>query len=260
MGLQPNSIRVAFCQRWSFEHSVDLRVVGISNEETYKDEQYVQWLAEQVQKLESTKRILKEGPLGDNILNEKAAKKIYEAWNCELHEIQKRTDKLQIQRWYSHVEAGFQVCHRGGNLNVSEEMLSCIQQKIQAAYMTFVEQSMLLIRGNSIFTKPKNLSEKIKAKGTYTSILDRFKNDEKIHTSQPEHNNWTEERSQFFSKKKTSEHSILRTTSLQNNEIDTPRSITFDTIQIFRETPYEKSCRRSWNYAENCQHEHTGGG
>ena len=120
---------------------------------------------------------------------------------------------------------------------------------------------MLLIRGNSIFTKPKNLSAKIKAKGIYTSILDRFQNDEKIHASQPEHNNWTEERSHFFFKKKKKHQniSILRTTSLQNNEIDTPRSITFDTIQIFRETPYEKSSRQSWNYADNCQHDNTGG-
>ena len=41
----------------------------------------------------------------------------------------------------------------------------------------------------------------------------------------------TDERSHFFQNK--SEQSILRTTSLQNNEIDTPRSIIFDTIQIF---------------------------
>ena len=44
------------------------------------------------------KDFLQEDPLGDNILSEKAAKKIYEAGNCELHETQKRTDKVQLQR------------------------------------------------------------------------------------------------------------------------------------------------------------------
>ena len=42
-----------------FEHSVDLRVDGIPNEETYKDEQYVPRIAEQVQKLVNTKKCLK---------------------------------------------------------------------------------------------------------------------------------------------------------------------------------------------------------
>ena len=116
-----------------FEDSVDLRVIGIPNDVTYKDEQYVQRIAEQVQILVNTKRILKEDPLGDNILSEKAAKKNF-AGNCELHEIQKSTDKVQFQRCCSYVEAGFQVCHCGGKLNMSEEMLSCKQQKIQATH------------------------------------------------------------------------------------------------------------------------------
>ena len=57
-----------------FEHSVDLRVNGIPNDETYKDEQYVQRIAEQFQKLVNTKKIFKKDPLGDNILSEKTAK------------------------------------------------------------------------------------------------------------------------------------------------------------------------------------------
>ena len=64
----------------------------------------------------------------DNILSEETAKKIHEAGNCELHEVQRRTDKVQCQRCYSYVEAGFQVCPCGGRLNMSEEMLSCIKQ------------------------------------------------------------------------------------------------------------------------------------
>ena len=45
-----------------FEHSVDLQVDGIPNDETYKDEQYVQRIAEQLQKLVYTKRIFKRRP------------------------------------------------------------------------------------------------------------------------------------------------------------------------------------------------------
>ena len=79
-----------------FEQSVDLRVDGIPNDETYKDEQYMQRIAEQVQKLVNTERILKEDPPGDNILSEKAAKRIYKAGNCELHEIQKGLTKYNV--------------------------------------------------------------------------------------------------------------------------------------------------------------------
>ena len=42
------------------EQSVDLRVDGIPNVQTYKDEQYMQRIAEQVQKLVNTERISEE--------------------------------------------------------------------------------------------------------------------------------------------------------------------------------------------------------
>ena len=47
-----------------FEQSVDLQDDGIPNDEIYKDEQYMQRIAEQVQKLVNTERILKEDPPG----------------------------------------------------------------------------------------------------------------------------------------------------------------------------------------------------
>ena len=40
------------------EQSIDLRVDGIPNDETFKDEQYMQRIAEQVQKLVITKEII----------------------------------------------------------------------------------------------------------------------------------------------------------------------------------------------------------
>ena len=39
--------------------SIDLRADGIPNDETYKDEQYMQRIAEQVQKLVTTEHIFK---------------------------------------------------------------------------------------------------------------------------------------------------------------------------------------------------------
>ena len=65
------------------EQSIDLRVDGIPNDDTYTDEQYMQRIAEQVQKLVTTKEILQDDSPKDNILSEKAVKKIHEAGNCE---------------------------------------------------------------------------------------------------------------------------------------------------------------------------------
>ena len=78
----------------------------LPNDETYMDEQYVQRIAEQVRKLVTTERILKDDLPTDNILTEKAAKKIHEAGNCDLHEVRYRTDKVQCQRCFSYIEAG----------------------------------------------------------------------------------------------------------------------------------------------------------
>ena len=63
------------------EQSIDLRVHGIPNDETYTDEQYMQRIAEQVQQLVTTKENLKYDSPKDNILTEKAVKKIHEASN-----------------------------------------------------------------------------------------------------------------------------------------------------------------------------------
>ena len=99
-----------------------------------------------------------------NILSEKAAKKIHEAGNCELREVQQRTDKVQFQRCYSYIEAGFQVCPCGGKLNMSEEMLSRIRQNLSNSSQTptrhskvYAEPSMVLSHGSSITSLPKSL-------------------------------------------------------------------------------------------------------
>ena len=82
---------------------------------------------------------------------------------------------------------------------MSEEMLSSIRQNfkqlIADAYMTFQGT-----RGARHGIRPwqkhhyiaKELVRKIHKKGIYTSILDRFQNDEVLHASQLQQN-WTKE-------------------------------------------------------------------
>ena len=125
-------------------------------------------------------------------------KKIHEAGNCELHEIQQRTDKVQCQRCYSYIEAGFQECPCGGQVEHVRRNASIRQkfkQLIADAYMTFQGT-----RGARHGIQPwqkhhflaKEFMRKIHNKGIYTSILDRFQNDEVLHASQLQHN-WTKE-------------------------------------------------------------------
>ena len=65
----PNSSGSRFWPKKEYEQSVDLRVDGIPNDETYKYEQYMQRIAEQVQKFVDTERILKEDSPEDKILS-----------------------------------------------------------------------------------------------------------------------------------------------------------------------------------------------
>ena len=51
----PNASGSRSWTKEEIEQSIDLRVDGITNDETYKDEQYMQRIAEQVQKLVTTK-------------------------------------------------------------------------------------------------------------------------------------------------------------------------------------------------------------
>ena len=220
----PNSSGSRNWSKEEFEQSVDLRVAGILNDETYNDEQYMHKIAEQVRKRVTTERSIKDDSPKDNIQSEQAAKEIYEAGNCELHEIQQRTNEVQCQRCYSYIEAGFQICPCRGKVNMSEEMLSSTRQKfmqlIADAYMPFQ-----MARGAEHGVQPwqkhhflaKEFMRKINKKGTYSSILDRFQNDEVFHASQLQHN-WTKEWCEYLDYIRT----IFCTKQLQNNWNDTP--------------------------------------
>ena len=127
----PNASESSIWPGEEIEQSFDLRVDGIPNDETFTDEQYMRRIVEQLLKLVTGKEIVQHDPPKDNILSEKAVKKIHEAGNCKLHAIQQRTNKVQCQRCYSYIEAGFQACPYGGQPSISEEMLSSIGQKIK---------------------------------------------------------------------------------------------------------------------------------
>ena len=64
---------------------MDLRVNGIPSDEIREDNQYMQSITKQVERLVDTEKSLQEEPLENNILSEEAAMKIYEADNCGLH-------------------------------------------------------------------------------------------------------------------------------------------------------------------------------
>ena len=112
-------------------HYTDLRVDGIPNDEAYKGRAVHAKNRRTSPKTCDYERSIKDDSLQDHILSEKAVKKIHEAGNCELREIQQRTNKVQCQRCHTYTEAGFQVCPCGGQLNMSEEMFSASDKKIQ---------------------------------------------------------------------------------------------------------------------------------
>ena len=126
----PNGSGSRTWPRQEIEQSIDFSVHGITNDGTYKDEQYMQRIEEQVQILKFKKELLKIDSFQDNILSEKTVKKIHEAGNCEFHEIQQRTNKVQCQRCYSYIEVGFQLCLCGGKLDMSVEMFSSNRQNV----------------------------------------------------------------------------------------------------------------------------------
>ena len=74
---------------------IDLRVNGIPNDEIHEDKQYMQSITEQIEKTCRRGENLQEKSLKSNILSEEAAMKIYEADNCELHEVKKRRQDFE---------------------------------------------------------------------------------------------------------------------------------------------------------------------
>ena len=187
-------------------------------------------LTEQVRKLVIIEKSLKNDSDEVNIQNEKATKKIHEAGNCELHEIQQRTNKVQCQCCY---EAGFQVCPCGGKLNMSEEMLSYISQKCKQ----LIADACMPFHGTrrakhgaqpwqKTTSKLRSLCERSEKKGTYSSILDRFQNDEVLHASQLRHN-WTKEWCEYLDYIRTIDISHK---ALLDNWNDTPHWIIFGII------------------------------
>ena len=178
---------------------IDLRVNGIPSDEIYKDEQYMQNISKQMEKLVDTEKSLQEEPLESNIFSEEAEMKIYEAGNCELLDVQERSVKVQCQRRQAHVEAGFQVCQCGGKLDSFNEMLARTRRK----FNELIESSHFLPfqkkRGSKHGVLPvqerhrraNEMTSKIKRRKEHTSILDRFQRHRIFRASRLVHG-WTE--------------------------------------------------------------------
>ena len=162
--------------------------------------------AEQVQKLVFTKKIIKDDSLEDNILSEKISKKIHAAGNCELHEIQQRTNKVQCQRCCSYIESGFQFKYVH-----AEESWTCQKKCFPASDKNWAthlqmltwhskereEPGMVFSRGKSIITLPNSLWERSTKRESTRRFFYRFQNFEVFHASQLQHN-WTKEWCEYF--------------------------------------------------------------
>ena len=89
----------------------------------------MQRIAEQVQKLVTTKELFKDDSPEYNILSEQAVKKIHEAGNCELHKLSKELTKYNVNVATHTLRLDFKHVHAEDKLNMSEEMLSSIRLK-----------------------------------------------------------------------------------------------------------------------------------
>ena len=127
----PNASGSRTWPKEEIEQSIDLRVDGIAQRRNLHGRAVHAKNRRTSPKTCDYKRKFKDDSPEDNILSEKAVKKIHEAGNCESFEIQLRTNKVPCQRCYSYIEAGFQVCPCGGQLNMSEEMLSSTKQNFK---------------------------------------------------------------------------------------------------------------------------------
>ena len=154
-------------------NSFDLRVDGIPNEETYKDEQYVQRIAEQVQKLVNTnKKYFKRRPTWWQHSEWKGreenlwSRNLRIAWKSE-KDWQSTVSTMFFIRgsWIPSMSSRKKTKYVRGNAFLHTTKKSSHTSKTPTWHSRRrVEQSMVLIRGNSIISKPKNLSEKSRQK------------------------------------------------------------------------------------------------
>ena len=174
-----------------------------------------------------------------------------------MHEVQQRTDKVQCQRCCSHIEAGFQVCPRGGKLNMSEEMLSRIRQtfmqtqcrrlhdvpkyaRSQARCSAMAEASFPCQR---VYEKDQQKKRFLRRFLTASRMMKCFMQASYNITGQKNGANiWT-----------TLKQSKLRTMTLQNSWNDTQRCIIFGTINADHCQHEQRSSSESTDYIKEKQ-------
>ena len=72
--------------------------------------QYMQSITEHIENTCGRRDKISKKIHSRNMLGKEAAMEFYEACNCELHEVQQRTVKVQCTSCQPYVEAGFQAC------------------------------------------------------------------------------------------------------------------------------------------------------
>ena len=90
-------IEICSCDSGSFRLLISESTASPNDRKLTRATSTCKETAEQIQKLVTTERIHE-----DDSPKEKVVKKIHEAGNCELQEVQQRTDKVQCQRCYSY--------------------------------------------------------------------------------------------------------------------------------------------------------------
>ena len=241
------------------EQSIDLRVDGIPNDETYKDEQYMWRIAEQVQKLMVTKDICKrrltsgQHSQWEDCEENSWSRQLRVTWNSAKNEQSTMSTLLFIHwSWISSMSMR-------RKLDMSDEMLSCIRQKfkqlIADAYMTF-QGSRVARHGVQPWQKhhyiAKEFMRKIHKKGIFSLILDRFQNDDVFHASQLQHK-WTTEWCEYLDYVKT----IDSTHKTSPEQIGTIRSVVSFSVrsETNGERPNRKAPRGPSNNTEDLDSE-----
>ena len=260
----PKSSESHKCPNEDIEQSIDLRVDGIPDYETYKDEQYMQRFAEQIQKFMVTKRNLTRRLISGQHSQWEDCEE--NSWSRQLRvtwKFSKELTKYNVNVAARTLRLDFKYVH-------AEENWTCLMKSFQASdkklsnslpMLTWhskerEEPGMVFSHGKSIISLPKSLCER----STRRESRRRFLNASRTmkYFMQASYN--ITGRKNGANIWITSEQSILRTMPLQNNWNDTQRCIIFGTIRNkWRKAPNEKAPRLPSNNTGNCQHERRSG-
>ena len=107
---------------------IDLRVDGMPQEDVYSDEQYMDEVKRQVEKIQDeSKSPSMHKDLQGSILSEETSPKIKHMGNIELHEIRQRKATVLCPQCSAHLADWFQFCTCGASLEMDDTAVSRIR-------------------------------------------------------------------------------------------------------------------------------------